>query len=119
MGSKIFLGLANFMFWFGFFCLIKVVPTFQEVFSSFGGELPWSTHIVIGISDSLTGINNSWGYVALMLAMLLGMGFVFSKSNWVETKVAVGLFVAASGFLGFIVVALFMPMFVLGNLVQS
>lgn len=33
--------------------LIKVVPTFQELFDSFGAELPAMTQFVIGLSESL------------------------------------------------------------------
>jgi len=33
--------------------LIKVVPQFQDVFSSFGAELPAFTQFVIGISEML------------------------------------------------------------------
>jgi len=35
------------------FLLVGVIPTFKEIFSSFGAELPLPTRIVIGISESL------------------------------------------------------------------
>lgn len=33
--------------------LVFVVPVFQDVFKSFGAELPWATQIVVGLSDAL------------------------------------------------------------------
>ncbi|WP_158161906.1 type II secretion system F family protein [Grimontia hollisae] len=33
--------------------LIFVIPTFKDVFSSFGAELPWFTRKVLGISDAI------------------------------------------------------------------
>ncbi len=35
------------------FLLVGVIPTFKEIFASFGAELPLPTRIVIGISESL------------------------------------------------------------------
>jgi type IV pilus assembly protein PilC len=35
------------------FLLVGVIPTFKEIFSSFGAELPLPTRIVIGLSESL------------------------------------------------------------------
>jgi type IV pilus assembly protein PilC len=34
--------------------LVLVVPVFEDVFRSFGAELPWSTQMVLGISRGLT-----------------------------------------------------------------
>lgn len=54
--------------------LIKVVPQFQEVFSSFGAELPAFTQMVIGISEML----QEWWWVALFA--LIGAGFLFNQT---------------------------------------
>jgi type IV pilus assembly protein PilC len=35
------------------FLMMKVVPTFAEVFESFGGKLPWPTQIVMDLSNFL------------------------------------------------------------------
>jgi len=43
------------------FLMMKVVPTFAEVFESFGGKLPWPTQIVMDLSNFLA---NRW-YVLL------------------------------------------------------
>ncbi len=50
--------------------LIVVVPTFKDVFASFGAELPLLTRIVISMSESLV----SWWW--LSLAALLGGGML-------------------------------------------
>ena len=34
--------------------LVFVVPVFQDVFNSFGAELPWTTQMVVGLSQALT-----------------------------------------------------------------
>jgi type IV pilus assembly protein PilC len=50
--------------------LVFVVPVFEDVFKSFGADLPWATQVVVALSDGLS----SSGPVALVLA-LLGMGW--------------------------------------------
>lgn len=47
--------------------LIKVVPQFQSVFSSFGAELPAFTQMVIGISEVL----QQWWFVVLIALFLI------------------------------------------------
>jgi len=46
--------------------LIFVVPVFQDVFKSFGADLPWATQIVVALSE---GLSNS-GPVVLLAALL-------------------------------------------------
>ena len=55
--------------------LLKVVPSFQEVFSSFGAELPTFTLFVIGLSEWL----QTWWFVVL-IAILLG-GYAYGKAH--------------------------------------
>ena len=43
------------------FLSVKIVPTFAELFISFGSELPTITQVMLGISDSL--INFWWLYI--------------------------------------------------------
>jgi len=57
--------------------LIKVVPQFQEVFSSFGAELPAFTLFVIGISESL----QEWWFVFLIVMVAAGYAFVQAKQR--------------------------------------
>lgn len=69
--------------------LIKVVPQFQEVFASFGAELPAFTLMVIGLSELL---QEWWLIVLLALAAtvyLLGSMHKRSEKfrNWVDRSV--------------------------------
>jgi type IV pilus assembly protein PilC len=55
------------------FLMVKVVPTFRDVFNSFGHALPWPTQLVINISEFLS----SWKAIFLV-AVLVGLGiFIF------------------------------------------
>lgn len=66
--------------------LIKVVPQFQEVFSSFGAELPAFTQMVINLSEVL----QRWWFIVLigMFAASFAIREVHRKSekfrNWVD-----------------------------------
>lgn len=53
--------------------LIKVVPQFKEVFSSFGAELPAFTLFVIGLSEGL----QEWWFI--FLVVLIGAGYAFMQ----------------------------------------
>lgn len=55
--------------------LIKVVPQFKEVFSSFGAELPAFTVFVIGISEGL----QEWWFIFLIA--LIGAGYAFMQAK--------------------------------------
>lgn len=57
--------------------LVKVVPQFQDMFASFGAELPAATQTVIAVSEFAQA---SW---AGILAALVGMGFGVS---WVRRR---------------------------------
>lgn len=46
--------------------LVWVVPVFEDVFQSLGSELPWSTQMVVGLSDSLV---ETWPVFLAMLAL--------------------------------------------------
>jgi len=58
--------------------LIKVVPTFQELFAGFGAELPAFTLMVIGISDWL----QEWWLIMLVSMIAIGFGFVEGKKRY-------------------------------------
>jgi len=55
--------------------LIKVVPQFQEVFSSFGAELPAFTLMVISVSEAL----QTWWHVVLL--GLFGAAYAFKTAH--------------------------------------
>lgn len=57
--------------------LIKVVPQFQSVFSSFGADLPAFTLFVIGISEGL----QEWWFIFLVLLLASGYAFVQAKQR--------------------------------------
>lgn len=51
--------------------LIFVVPTFAEMFESFGAELPAFTLFVVGISDTL--VDNVWLFIAGIAGIVYGL----------------------------------------------
>ncbi|MFH1459114.1 MAG: type II secretion system F family protein [Candidatus Omnitrophota bacterium] len=53
--------------------LLKVIPTFKEIFSTLGGTLPLPTQILIGISDTLRA------YFVYAVALLIAFGFAMIK----------------------------------------
>jgi len=55
--------------------LIKVVPQFQSVFSSFGAELPAFTKMVIGLSEVL----QQWWFIVLIA--LFALAFAFREAH--------------------------------------
>lgn len=53
--------------------LLKVIPTFKEIFASLGGTLPMPTQILINISDTLQL------YFIYVVAIIVGLGFAVGK----------------------------------------
>jgi type IV pilus assembly protein PilC len=53
--------------------LLKVIPTFKEIFASLGGTLPLPTQILINISDTLQS------YFIYVVAIVVGIGFAGAK----------------------------------------
>lgn len=51
--------------------LIKVIPVFEGIYEDFGGELPFVTKILIGVSESL----NQWFGLFCILAVGFAFGF--------------------------------------------
>ncbi|WP_415893589.1 type II secretion system F family protein [Neptuniibacter sp. PT8_73] len=60
--------------------LVKVVPQFEDVFKSFGAELPAFTQFVISLSETA----QEWWWVALIGVALFG--FVFQKARQKSAK---------------------------------
>ena len=54
-----------------FFLLKFIVPMFGEVFKRFGGELPWVTRQVIGLSAALGKYSFPSAVICILLAMLI------------------------------------------------
>jgi type IV pilus assembly protein PilC len=57
--------------------LVKVVPQFESVFSSFGAELPAFTLFVVNLSE----IAQAYWFIALIIVMLAGYSFVKIKEK--------------------------------------
>ncbi|RVU32085.1 type II secretion system F family protein [Neptunomonas marina] len=57
--------------------LVKVVPTFQGIFASFGAELPAFTMFVIGLSE----VAQAYWYIALFAIIIGSFVFVRLKRN--------------------------------------
>ena len=55
--------------------LLKVVPSFQEVFANFGAELPAFTLFVIGLSEWL----QSWWFI-ILIVLIVG-GYIYGNSS--------------------------------------
>ncbi len=60
--------------------LIKVVPQFKEVFSSFGAELPAFTLMVIGLSNAV----QEWWFI--ILAVAIAAGFALKRLHKTSQK---------------------------------
>lgn len=65
--------------------LIKVVPQFQEVFSSFGANLPAFTLMVIGLSEAV----QSWWYLIVLGFVILAFAFKRGMKTSVKMRNAV------------------------------
>lgn len=65
--------------------LVKVVPTFAELFGSFGAELPKPTQIAIDMSEWL----QAWGLLAGLI--IGGVGYAFSEAKKRSKAVRDGL----------------------------
>lgn len=55
------------------FLVVKVIPTFKDIFSTLGGELPLPTKILISFSDAVRTKETA----ALMIAVVVGGVFIF------------------------------------------
>ena len=61
--------------------LVKVVPVFQDLFSSFGAELPAFTQFVVNISDWFQK------YWLFFILALVGLYFAFQEAKKTQSKI--------------------------------
>ncbi len=61
------------------FLLSTVVPTFANMFTSFGGELPLITRVVIGLGDVMQKI--WWVFVLLAIGVYFGIAYIRSNQK--------------------------------------
>lgn len=114
----ILLWLALIFAWIELFVLMKVVPTFADVFASFGAKLPGPTVIWIQMSNGVKLFNSPFLMWIPFGALYLLIVFLFERLRIFGLKTAVGLFVFSILFIFFTIISLFMPMFEIGNVVN-
>jgi type IV pilus assembly protein PilC len=118
--AKVYLWLTFIFLSIDVFLIVKVVPTFANVFASFGARLPWNVAFVVGLGNwaKWLNLNNNIALVFLLAALLLLTIFI-KRSNLIEPKKAEWVyffsFISLVLFLGFIVVSMFMPIWGPGN----
>lgn len=61
-----------------FFLILKVLPSFSQMYESMGTDLPTSTKIMISISDFLI---NNWVYILLAPILLVLLIFIFNRTS--------------------------------------
>jgi len=62
------------------FLMVKVVPTFRDVFTSFGAKLPWPTQLIIDVSEFLSSKK-----AFVLVALLIGFGFAITMYKKTKT----------------------------------
>ncbi len=62
------------------FLMVKVVPTFRDVFTSFGAHLPWPTQLIINVSEFLSSKK-----ALLLVVFLVMVGFAVSMYRKTKT----------------------------------
>lgn len=60
------------------FILVYVMPTFIAIFNQTGTVLPWSTRLLLGISD---GIKNDWLFIIIFMVIIVAALKIFLKTN--------------------------------------
>jgi type IV pilus assembly protein PilC len=61
------------------FMLSFIVPMFSDVFKRFGGELPYITKLVIGLSK---GLLDNFVFILILMATLIALLWSFRKKEW-------------------------------------
>ena len=60
-----------------FILCIVVLPTFKDVYGSFGAELPGITQAMMGLSDFLI----AWWWLLILVGVVIGVGFSMMKKK--------------------------------------
>jgi type IV pilus assembly protein PilC len=87
MGALVLMILAAMM--------IFVVPVFEEMFSSMGGELPFITQLLVDVSDLVSGIGGLFLLVGMVVAVFVfrwWKGTVSGKLIWDGAKLRMPIF---------------------------
>ena len=83
--ANVYLWLTFTFLFVNMFVLIKVAPTFTDVFTSFGARLPWNITFVLNLGDKLRWLDNPVGLIVLLVALLMLTIFI-KRSNLMEPK---------------------------------
>ena len=76
--------------------MVWVVPSFKEVFASFGAELPAPTLVVVAISDFT--VQHGWIIVLILAALIYGFFYFYKRSE--SMQIALDRFVLKIPVLG-------------------
>lgn len=98
-----------------FFLMKKVIPTFEDVFNSFGAALPAPTQWVIRLSHMDSVLYLSGSALTIGFITLLARPDLRDKLGPAVPLILFSIFVPV---IVFLVAAMFMPMFDLGNVVK-
>lgn len=60
------------------FILVYVMPTFIAIFNQTGTALPWSTRLLLGISE---GIKNNWFFIIIFMIISIAVLKIFLKTD--------------------------------------
>lgn len=60
------------------FILVYVMPTFIAIFNQTGTVLPWSTQLLLGISE---GIKNNWIFIIIFMIISIAVLKIFLKTD--------------------------------------
>lgn len=58
--------------------LVKVIPSYEDMFSQIGGELPWITKFYVNLSH---GIINYWFIIVPVIAVIVFAIRAFAKTD--------------------------------------
>lgn len=65
--------------------MVKVVPELKTIFLEAGAQLPWSTKLLIAVSDSLAGF--WWIYILALIGIIIGIYYGL-KTNWAQYAIS-------------------------------
>jgi type IV pilus assembly protein PilC len=89
-----------------FFMLRFVVPMFGDVFKRFGGQLPWITAKIFGLSQAME--NNFWKFIVVALLIT---GFILFNRKTERFKKVVSLLVLRTPLMGNLVQKIYLARF--------
>ncbi|TWI94539.1 type II secretion system protein F (GspF) [Mucilaginibacter frigoritolerans] len=89
-----------------FFMLKFVVPMFGDVFRRFGGQLPWITEKIIGVSNAME--HNFWRFVILLILII---GFILFTRKTEQFRRIFSQFLLSTPLIGNLVQKIYLARF--------